>query len=397
MDLAGGMRKPGSKRTGGPRVDPASVRQFLDELFAQDLHAKRVLSLGNAVAGAISAAALSVHAIGHGLSDATGADAKHAIKQVDRLLSNAAVDVWALFALWVPFVVADRREIVVAMDWTEFDKDEQATIAIHLITSHGRATPLVWKTVCKPTLSGMRNEHEDAVLIRLHEVLPEGVRVTVLADRGFGDQKLYEGLSAWAMDFVIRFRGCIRVEDEQGEARAASDWVAPNGRVRMLPHAKVTDSRNEIGAVVCVKASGMQEPWHLATSRSDLTGKDVVELYAKRFTIEENFRDTKDIRFGMGLSATRISKPERRDRLLLIGALAQALLTMLGAAGEAVGLDRTLKANTAKRRTYSLFRQGCLWYRKIPMMPEQRLNLLMRKFGEIVHQHSVFTRVFGLI
>jgi hypothetical protein len=46
----------------------------------------------------------------------------------------------------------------------------------------------------------------------------------------------------------------------------------------------------------------------------------------------------------MGLSATHIGDPERRDRILLMSAVAQALLTLLGAAGEACGLDRTLSA-----------------------------------------------------
>ncbi len=32
-------------------------------------------------------------------------------------------------------------------DWTEFDADNQSTIALYLVTKHGRATPLLWKTV----------------------------------------------------------------------------------------------------------------------------------------------------------------------------------------------------------------------------------------------------------
>ena len=50
----------------------------------------------------------------------------------------------------------------------------------------------------------------------------------------------------------------------------------------------------------------------------------------------------------------------RRDRLLLISAFATALLTLLGAVGEALGMDRFLKSNTSKTRTHSLFRQGCM-------------------------------------
>ena len=42
---------------------------------------------------------------------------------------------------------------------------------------------------------------------------------------------------------------------------------------------------------------------------------------------------------------------------------AVVLLTLLGAAGEALGYDRMLKTNTVKRRVHSLFRAGCLlWH-----------------------------------
>jgi hypothetical protein len=99
----------------------------------------------------------------------------------------------------------------------------------------------------------------------------------------------------------------------------------------------------------------------------------------------------------MGLSATHIGRCDRRDRLLLIAALAQALLTLLGAAAEDCGLDRTMKANTVKRRTHSLFRQGCFWYASIPAMPQPRLELLMRSFHRILAQHAVFQQIFGFI
>ena len=61
-----------------------------------------------------------------------------------------------------------------------------------------------------------------------------------------------------------------------------------------------------------------------------------------------------------------VSRPDRRDRLLLISALAIAMLSLLGAAGERIGYDRWLKANTVKRRTHSLFRQGLMLYHHLP-------------------------------
>jgi len=43
------------------------------------------------------------------------------------------------------------------------------------------------------------------------------------------------------------------------------------------------------------------------------------------------------LRFGMGMGAMHVKSPERRDRLWLINAFAVVLLTLLGAAGEALG------------------------------------------------------------
>jgi hypothetical protein len=42
----------------------------------------------------------------------------------------------------------------------------------------------------------------------------------------------------------------------------------------------------------------------------------------------------------MGLGIVRIADPERRDRRLLINAFAVLLLTLLGAVGESLSMDR---------------------------------------------------------
>jgi len=369
---------------------------IVEQMAGESLHAKRLLSLTNAVVGVINAVSLSIHAIGAGLAWSTGLNPKHAVKQVDRLLSNSALNVWGLFMHWVPYVITTRAEIVVALDWTEFDADGHSTVALYLVTSHGRATPLVWMTVKKSRLKGNRNKFEDAVIVRLHEVLPTGVKVTLLADRGFGDQKLYEFLKKLGFDFIIRFRGVVVVENVDGEARTASEWLLANGRTLQIRSAKVTKDRYLLDSVVCVKAPGMKEPWFLAVGGASIKGAAAVKLYGKRFTIEETFRDTKDPRYGLGLSATHVGDTNRRDRLLLICAMAMMLLTLLGAAGESLGMDRMLKVNTVKKRTHSLFRQGCYYYNAIPNMKPELLEPLVQRFGEFILRENVFVQTFGL-
>src|SRR3982751_3970406 len=147
------------------------VRNFLDSVLDEDIHTKRIVSLANATLGVMTGASLGVAVIGKSLAQARGLLPKHAVKQVDRLLSNPRIEAWDVFASWVPEMVGPRKDIVVAMDWTDFDADGQATLALKLVTRHGRATPLIWLSALKDELSHARNDYEDACL-RLAEVLP---------------------------------------------------------------------------------------------------------------------------------------------------------------------------------------------------------------------------------
>lgn len=378
-------------------LSPANVHALLSEIFAEDLHARRVLSIANGVLGVLHAAALGIHAIGLGLAVATGLDPTHTTKQVDRLLSNRGVDPWELTAAWIPFLVRERTEIVAALDWTDHDADDQTTCMLSLVTDHGRTTPMVWKTVRKSELAGRQFATETEVLDRAHACLPEAVRVTLLADRGFGDQERYASLANRGWDWVIRFRGNIHVRSAQGETRTAAAWVPAAGRPRMLKGAAVTADEAPVPAVVVVKRAGMKEAWCLSTSRADLSAAAVIALYGRRFTIEENFRDTKDPRFGLGLSSVRIRDVGRRDRLLLLAALSEALLTLLGAASERAGLSKRLYAGTSKARVHSLFTQGQRWFQLLPTLREAWLGALMTSFGEILAEHQVTHQLFAVL
>jgi hypothetical protein len=196
---------------------------------------------------------------------------------------------------------------------------------------------------------------------------------------------------------VIRFRGDIVVTDSQGQTRPAAGWVGPSGRAKLLRKARVTADGFAVGTVVCVQDPDMKEPWCLAASTTDATARALINLYGRRWGVECGFRDAKDLRFGLGMASMRVKTPARRDRLWLICAFAIALLTLLGAAGEALGYDRHLKTNTAKHRTHSLFRQGCMLYELIPTMPDDRLKPLIARFAAELEKLAAFKAVYGAV
>lgn len=377
-------------------VGREGIEDFVSGIFKEDVHAKRVESLANGVDGVLHAASLGVRAIGQGLATAQGLAPRHAIKQVDRLLSNPQLPMESIFACWVGFVVGPREEIFVNFDWTEFEDSDQSMVVLGMQTGHGRSTPLVWKTVTRSELRNQRNEHEDDLLVLLAAVLPGEVRVTVVADRGFGDTKLYRFLTEEVgFEYLIRFRGVITVEAEEGERKKASEWVDPGGRMRVLRQARVTAAREAVPVVVCVQDRGMKDAWCLATSRSDLSGTEIKKAYGRRFSVEESFRDMKNPRLGLGLKQTVVKRNDRRDTLFLLAVLAHALLTLLGKAGQELGMERWLGAT--RPGGISLFRQGLRLYELIPTMREDRLRPLMTRFGELLRQHVLFTGILGLL
>ena len=303
----------------------------------------------------------------------------------------------AFFGYWVAYVVGARPECVVALDWTSFARDGHQTLVLSMLTGHGRATPLMWRTVQASTLKGNQRRHEEELLRALRHAMPQGVKVTVVADRGFGNGAVIQCLEALGFEYVLRIRGDFCVTNAKGERRLASDWVGVKGRSRTLRGATVTGSARAVGTVVCVHANAMAEPWCVVASEQKMATRTLIRYYAKRWGIETSFRDIKDMRFGMGMSAMRIRHPQRRDRMLLLSALSIALLTLLGAAGESLGYDRWLKANTVKTRTHSLFRQGLMLYEHIPNWPEHRLRPLVEKFDHMLMDQRAYREIFGVI
>jgi hypothetical protein len=343
-----------------PPLEYDAVHKFVQDLAGDVLHPKQVDSLAHAVVGAIHADAASITAVGRAAARIREVSEKHSIKQVDRMLANSKMDPAAVMQHVIPTLVSGRSRIIVAVDWTEFASNGHSTVAVSMITEHGRATPLMWLTVASKRLKKRRSQFEDRVLWRLRLAVPEHVRVTVLADRGFADTGLFWTLQEkMGFDYVIRFKAGTFVESSDGDARPAGAWVPSNGQAKRLDQPLMTRKRRRVPAVVCVKRAGMKESWCLVTSLADGTAEEIVQLYSRRFDIEHTFRDQKDWRFGLALDHMTLGTPDRRDRMLLVLALATMFSVIVGAAGERLGLDRSLRANTeTRKRTHSLLRQG---------------------------------------
>ncbi|WP_159397427.1 hypothetical protein [Sorangium cellulosum] len=62
------------------KVNPTYARSLVEQVFREDMHAARVLSLANGVIGVLHAAVLAVHAIGQAYAKVANIQPKSGVK-----------------------------------------------------------------------------------------------------------------------------------------------------------------------------------------------------------------------------------------------------------------------------------------------------------------------------
>jgi hypothetical protein len=359
-----------------------AMDEVVSEIFGDELHKKRCLSLSQAAMGLLAGESLVLHRMGEGLSQVMGGSKKHATKQIDRLLSNKGIKCRELSKNWARYMIGQEKALLVALDWSAFADDKQSMLSLNVVSSKGLSIPLLWKSVDNSRIKYNRARYEDELLSELKAILPEDVTVTVLADRGFSDHKFLRFLSEELnFNYVIRIKGNTTIIHEEKKQKAVEHLE--KGQIVTLNNVGITLQNYSVPVFVATQDKGMKAPWYLVSNLPE-TGRELVRKYAKRWKIEPYFRDLKDGRYGYGMESTHYKSAERRDRLMLIVVLCYRLLVLLGQAGEQIGFDKKLKVNTAKKRTHSLFRQGLFYYEFFPHFKPDEQHALLLSFQTIL-------------
>ena len=83
----------------------------------------------------------------------------------------------------------------------------------------------------KKRLKNNHADYEDNLLRRSNETAAEGVLSAILADRGFGNTRLFALMDDLNFGYVIRLRGNIYVADQRQRQAKASEWTAYSKRI----------------------------------------------------------------------------------------------------------------------------------------------------------------------
>ena len=99
------------------------------------------------------------------------------------------------------------------------------------------------------------------------------------------------------------------------------------------------------------------EPLYLVTNLTDIPQK-ITRYYKRRMWIEEEFRDLKNRKWGLGFDESYLSSPQREDHRWCVLAIAHMFLMAYGAAAEKSDQARHFLPNTTREREISLARLG---------------------------------------
>lgn len=307
------------------------------------LRKSQVTTLSVLVAATRTAMRLSLAGIGREMAAQHNGAAKYGIKRVYRFLSNSAVEPVEVMPAVMTRLMRrhlkrhakrpDRRPVLVSLDWT---KVRRYHVLMAAMVVDGRALPLCWESYADKVQSKSQNALEEAMLLKVRSALPPGVRIVVMADRGFGRASLIEVCQRLQLDYLIRINAKVHVKTRRGSGRLDL-FPVQRGMCRGFQEATYRSDGVVTTNLVIRWKTGLpqdkDQPWYLATSLplgNKTTNRHISDLYKLRFDIEELFRDAKNEHLGWSLAKTRITRADRLDRLILVAALAYVLLVAAG-------------------------------------------------------------------
>jgi hypothetical protein len=307
------------------RTDTISWVVSVCALYLRKSQAKTLAVL---VGSAMHCQRVSLANLGRNLLGTT----KHQIKRAWRFCANERVETAdAMRGVVARLLKKRKKKLLIAVDWVDI-KGFQTLLASTVLK--GRSTPIAWASTTNHVYDGhkSRNAFEESLLLVLRDMIPRSIKVVILADRGFGRTALASFCQRQGFGYVIRIQPSVTVR-LKGFHGKLLDYPVKKGIARVLKRVSYRSDGAVTQSVVVRWKNNLpkkrDECWFLMTDQPG-TACQLSKLYGQRMTIEQLFRDDKNKRNGWSLRDTKITRPDRLDRLLLILAIAYLLLCGVG-------------------------------------------------------------------
>ncbi len=214
----------------------------------------------------------------------------------------------------------------------------------------GRAIPLVWRVI-RHSSSSVGFDEDQAMLKRAARLVPAGVGVCFLADRGFADTVLMRYLRD-----QLHWHFRIRVKRNSWIQPTGKGWTQLNsyhlalGEVVLLQGVRLTKTHALGGLHLALARDSLTRQVWMVVSDQPTTLQTFRE-YSERFQIEEELLDEKSN--GFQLERSELRSAPALSRLCLVMAVATLLLTVQGQQVVVAGKRRPCGCSLAARQQLS--------------------------------------------
>ena len=351
------------------------VLQKLLRVSLPTIHARRLETLTVAVDAVMHGARVSITSMGRSLPSATRI--KHRVKRMDRLVGNPRLHAQRVrvYRAILSRVLCGCIQPVILIDWSDFSTDRQQQLLRASIPMGGRAVTLYEELHPVAQLGNRRVQHR--FIDQLEAMLPANCVPIIIADSGFRVPFFqYVESLGWHWLGRIRNRDLVVWEGAPYEWIAAKSlYVLATTRPKDLGTVQWVRRCPLAGRLVLIRqpkrgrkdrglngvtrhsrlsrkhAQRSAEPWLLIASDSlaFYRATQIVNLYKTRMHIEENFRDTKSVVYGLGIARGRYTSFERATNLLLIAALAMFALWVIGSLAKRLHWEWYVRVNSSSR------------------------------------------------
>ena len=292
-----------------------------------------------------------------------GTGPKEREQRLYRFLDNIRLTPELLIPLHVALVCGTKigERLPMILDQTTIRGIE--TLLIGLVFE-GRVLPIAFSCFMKKFIPKSQNILEHSLILAAMSCFPVEVRPLLILDRGYARVALLIQLRQEGIPFLCRAKRSVMVY-LNGKGQTLGRFKIRPGQLRRYSVLYHSQKKEPLDLIIYF-GKGYKDPWYLLVpSGTSLTAQEIVDLYAKRMSIEQGFRDWKTHLGVRGLVFYGDNPAPRLTRLLLAFSLSYLLCLALGSTEEAQAVRafveiKRFKPRHGTRRTLSVLSIGIL-------------------------------------
>lgn len=317
-----------------------------------------------------------------------GTGPKEREQRLYRFLDNIRLTPEVLVPLHVALACGTklRERLPMILDQTTLRGIE--TLLIGLVFE-GRVLPIAFSCFMKKWIAKSQNILEHGLILAVMSCFPVEVRPFLILDRGYARVSLFIHLRKEGIPFLCRAKKSVMVYlSGQTQGQTLGRFKIKPGQLRRYSVLYHSQKKEPLDLIIYF-GKGYREPWYLLVpSGTSLTAEEIAELYAKRMSIEQGFRDWKTHLGVRGLVFWGDNPAPRLTRLLLAFSLSYLLCLALGSTEDALVVRSfvEIKRRTPRHgttRTLSVLSIGILRLslKKFSRQADQELLRMLRRLS----------------